>query len=202
MVDIEFVGKSYGLDKNDYVNLGISYAWFLTPKIKYCLVIDDFGVILAKRTFEAYSEEHRMMRLDKFISFSEGKAVSGRFSIDWSNTFEGIKIPHRKQDCSDCSKGKTFGDCVIKPKMNCSNYEMEKACKTCLDRISQKKTNSTDNNKLKRKPANEKYQMLLYYQGKYEHKLNNKDIESAKQFLLTAEKAMIEKRRFERIKML
>ena len=57
LVDNGFVGKSLGLGKNDYGNSGIFYAWFLAPKIKFCLVIDDFGVISSKRTFKGYSEE-------------------------------------------------------------------------------------------------------------------------------------------------
>ena len=40
LVDNGFVAKSFGLGQNDYGNLGIFYAWFLAPKIKYCLVID------------------------------------------------------------------------------------------------------------------------------------------------------------------
>ena len=116
LVDKGFVGKSLGLSKNDYGNSGIFYAWFLAPKIKYCLVIDDFGIISAKRTFKGYSEEHRMLKLDEYISLSEGKTVSGRFSIDWTKTFEGIKIPHRKQDCSECDNTKICSDCTIKLK--------------------------------------------------------------------------------------
>ena len=121
LVEKGFVGKSLGLGKNDYGNSGIFYAWFLAPKIKYCLVIDDFGISSAKRTFKGYSEEHRMIQLEKYISLSEGKTVSGRFSIDWTKTFEGIKIPHRKQNCADCDVSKRCSDCVIKPKMNCFN---------------------------------------------------------------------------------
>ena len=139
LVEKGFVGKSLGQGKNDYGDSGIFYAWFLPPKIKYCLVIDDFGVISAERTFKGYSEEHRMIKLEEYISLSEGKTVSGRFSIDWTKTFEGLKIPHRKQDCSDCDNTKFCNDCVIKPKMNCFNCEMERACKKCLDLISQKK---------------------------------------------------------------
>ena len=45
LVDKGFVGKSLGLGKNDYGDSGISYARFLAPKIKYCLLIDDFGII-------------------------------------------------------------------------------------------------------------------------------------------------------------
>ena len=138
------------MGKNDYGDSGIFYAWFLAPKIKYCLVINDFGIISAKRTFKGYSEEHRLIKLNEYVSLSEGKTVSGRFSIDWTKTFEGIKMPHRKQDFADCDNKRKCSDCVIKPKMNCFNCEMERACKTCLDLISQKKTYSTDINTLKK----------------------------------------------------
>ena len=184
LVDNGFVGKSLGLGENDCGNSGIFYALFLSPKVEFCLGIDDFGVISAQRMFKGYSEEHRMIKLNEFISLSEGKSVSGRFSIDWTKTFEGIKIPHRKQDCLDCDNGKICSDCVIKPKMNCFNYEMKRACKLCLDLISQKKTYSTDINMLKRKPPNDYHQMLPYYDGKYEPKQNNIDFESAREILM------------------
>ena len=166
LVEKGYVGKHLGQGKNDYGDSGIFYAWFLALKIKYCSVIDDFGIITAKRTFKGYSEEHRMIKLEEYLSLSEGKTVSGRFSIDWTKTFEGIKIPHRKQDCSECDNTKICNDCLIKPKKNCFNCEMEKACKLCLDLISQKKTYSTDINMLKRKPSNEQHQMLPHYVGK------------------------------------
>ena len=199
LIDNGFVGKSLGLGKNDYGDSGIFYAWFLAPKIKYCLVIDDFGIISAKRTFKGYSEEHRMIKLEEYISLSEGKTVSGRFSIDWTKTFEGIKIPHRKHNCLDCNNKKLCNDCIKKPKKNCFNCEMEKSCKICLDLISQKKTYSTDINTLKRKPPNEYHQMLPHYVGKYESKKNNINFESAKEVLMKEDYKMVLKRRFERI---
>ena len=139
MVENGFVGKSLGLGKNDYGNSGILYAWFLAPKIKYCLVIADFGVILAKRTFKRYSEELRMIKLDEYIILSEGKTISDTFSIDWTKTFEGTKIPHRKQSCLDCDNKKNCSDCDKKPKMKCFNCEMERTCMTCLDLIFKRK---------------------------------------------------------------
>ena len=199
LVEKGFVGKSLGLGKNDYGNSGIFYAWFLAPKIKYCLVIDDYGIISAKRTFKGYSEEHRMIKLNEYISLSEGKTVSGRFSIDWTKKFEGIKIPHKKQDCAGCDNRRKCSDCVIKPKINCFNCEMERACKTCLNLISQKKTYSTDINMLKRKPPNQYHQMLPHYEGKYDPKQNNIVFESAKDILMKEDYQMIVKRRFERI---
>ena len=41
-------------------------------------------------------------------------------------------------------------DCVIKPKVNGSNCEVERTCEKCLERISQKKTCSNDNNIIKK----------------------------------------------------
>ena len=198
-IDKGFLGKSLGLGKNDYGNSGIFYASFLAPKIKYCLVIDEYVVTSAKRTFKGFSEEHRMVKLEEYISLSEEKAVSGRFSIDWTKTVERIKIPHRNQNCSHCNNDKVCSDCAIKPKMNCFNCEMGRACKSCLDLISQKKTYSTDINMLKRKPPNEYHQMLPYYVGKYEHTQKNIDFESAKEILMKEDYKMVEKRRFERI---
>ena len=83
--------------------------------------------------------------------------------------------------------------------MICFNCEMEKACKPCLDLISQKKTYSTDINMLKRKPPNQCHQMLPHYEGKYEPKQNNIDFDSAKEILMEADYKMIKQRRFERI---
>ena len=45
--------------------------------------------------------------------------------------------------------------------------DMERACKSCLDLISPKKTYSTDIIMLKRKPPNEYHQMLPHYEGEY-----------------------------------
>ena len=120
LVDKGFIGKYLGLSIIDYGNSGIFYAWFLYPKIKYYLVIDDFGVLSSKGNFKGYSEEHKMIKLDESISLSRGGTVSGGFSIELSKTFKRIKMPHRKQNCLDCDNTKLCSDCVKKPKMNFS----------------------------------------------------------------------------------
>ena len=139
------------------------------------------------------------MKLDEYILLSEAKTVSGRFLIDWTKTFEKLKIPHRKQDCLDCDNGKYCSDCAIKCKMNCFNCELERACKSCLDLISRNKSYSTDINMLKRKPANENYQMLPYYASEYKPKQNNIDFESAREILMNENYEIVVKRRFERV---
>ena len=79
--------------------------------------------------------------------------------------------------------------------MNCFNCEAETDCKSCLDLVSQKKSYSADVNILKRKPPNEKHQMLPWYIGEYKRKTSIVNFEAAKEVLITAEKTMIEKRR-------
>ena len=199
MVDNGFVGESLGLGENDYGNSGLFFAWFLEPKIKYCLVIDDYGVISAKRTFKGYSEEHRKMKLDQYISLSKGKTASCRFSIDSTKTFEGIRITHKKQNCSYCVNGKVCSGCVLKPKMICFNCEKERACKRCLDLTSQKKTYSTDKNMLKRKPPNEYHQVLPQNEGVFKPKQNIIDFRPAREISTEEHYRKVVKRRFERV---
>ena len=43
------VGKNLLQGKNDYGDGGIFYALFLSPKIKYCLIINKYGIIDEKK---------------------------------------------------------------------------------------------------------------------------------------------------------
>ena len=122
-----FFGKSLGLGKNHFGNAGTLCSWFLAPKSKCSLVFNDYGLISAKRNFKNYSGEHRVIKLNDSISLSEGKTVCPRFSIDWTKTFEGVRIPYRKQDRLDCDNEKVCREYIMKPKMNCFNCELERA---------------------------------------------------------------------------
>ena len=84
LVENGYVGNYLRLGKNEYDDSGIFYAYFLAPKINYCLVINDHAVISAKRCFEGCSDEHRTIKFNDFISLSEGEIVSGRFPNDWT----------------------------------------------------------------------------------------------------------------------
>ena len=74
LVDNGFFGNFVGLGKKDYSNAGLFYASFLAPKIKFCVFNNDYGLISAKRSFKGFSKENRMIKLDDFISLSEGKS--------------------------------------------------------------------------------------------------------------------------------
>ena len=125
-------------------------------------MIVDFGVILAGKIFKGFREEDRMLRRIEYVSLSEGRSVSGIYSIDWTKLIDGIKLPHRKQDCLGCKNELVCSKCAKKRKMNCFNCETERNCKSCLDLITQKKHVSTDNNMLERKSVNEYHQLLPY----------------------------------------
>ena len=87
----------------------------------------------------------------------------------------------------------------MKRKMNCFNCEKVRACKLCLDLISQEKTYSTAIKLLKSKPAKKNHQMLPHYEGVYEPKHNIFDFESAREILMKEVSEMFVKRRFEMI---
>ena len=65
--------------------------------------------------------------------------------------------------------------------MNLFNCEMEGACNTCLDLISQKKNYSTDNTMSKRRPPVDCNQLLSWYLGKYIPVQKTNDFESARE---------------------
>ena len=120
------------MGKNDYGVSGIFYALFPGLKIKYCIVLDSYGVFSAKRNFKGFSEERRDIKLNESILLSRGGTVSGRFSIHWAKTFECIKVPHRRQKCLEYENEKICSDCVEKPKVYGLISEMKRACETFL----------------------------------------------------------------------
>ena len=73
---------------------------------------------------------------------------------------------------------------------------MERACKSCFDLVSQKRTYSKDIIMSKRQSSNEHHQMLAWYLGEYKPKTSTINLEAAKHVLLTPEKPMIKNRRF------
>ena len=45
------VGNDLLQGKNDYGNGGIFYSLFLAPKVKYCLTINEYGIIEEHKTY-------------------------------------------------------------------------------------------------------------------------------------------------------
>ena len=55
------VGKNLCQGKNDYKTGGIFYGLFLAPKIKYCLTINELGVIEQHMTFKGFNDSKRLL---------------------------------------------------------------------------------------------------------------------------------------------
>ena len=50
------VGKILCQDKNDYKTGGIFYGLFLALKVKFCLTINEFGIIQQHMTFKSFND--------------------------------------------------------------------------------------------------------------------------------------------------
>ena len=58
--------------KKDYGSGGIFYGLFLAPKIKYCLSINEFGIVQEQKTFKRFNDSKRL--LDRSQCFNMLKA--------------------------------------------------------------------------------------------------------------------------------
>ena len=56
----KLVGEGLCQGKNNYKTGGFFYGVFLAPEIKYCLTIDNFGIIQEHKTFEGFNDSKRL----------------------------------------------------------------------------------------------------------------------------------------------
>ena len=70
------VGKNLFQSKNDYGNGGgIVYGLFLAPKIKYCIVIDENGILSQKTIFEGFNQIMNNKTFKDFLDLEQGKTL-------------------------------------------------------------------------------------------------------------------------------
>ena len=62
-----FVGSILGQGKNDYNDGGIFFGLFLAPKTKYCLTINEFGVIEEHKTFRGFGDVNMLLDSKKYF---------------------------------------------------------------------------------------------------------------------------------------
>ena len=67
------VGEGLGQRKKDYKTRGIFYGLFLAPKIKYCLTIDDYGIIQEHKTLKGFNDSNRLLNRSLYFKMIEGK---------------------------------------------------------------------------------------------------------------------------------
>ena len=71
-----FVGEVLCQSKSDYKTRGIFYGLLLAPKIKYCLTVDDYGIMQGHKTFKGFNYGKRLLDRSQFFEMLEGKQIS------------------------------------------------------------------------------------------------------------------------------
>ena len=69
------VGKDLYQSKNDYGTGGILFGLFLAPKIKYCIVVDENGILSQKTTFKGYDQKLVGLNFKDFLDLERGVTI-------------------------------------------------------------------------------------------------------------------------------
>ena len=70
------VGKNLCQGENDYKICGVFYGFFLSPKIKYVLAINELGIIQQHMTFKGLNDSKRLLDRSQYFNMLEGKKIS------------------------------------------------------------------------------------------------------------------------------
>ena len=68
-----FVGNNLCQGKTEYKTGGIFYGFFLAPKTKYVLTIDEYGIIQQFVTFKGFIDSKRLLAQSQIFNMLEGK---------------------------------------------------------------------------------------------------------------------------------
>ena len=78
------VGKNLLQGKNDYgPDSGIFYGLFLAPKIKYCLIINKYGIIDERKCFKGFTKVPENSNRKEFFNMADGKNLIAKVSLSW-----------------------------------------------------------------------------------------------------------------------
>ena len=138
------VGKNLQQVKNDYKDGGNFYGLFLAPKIKYCLIINKYGVISEKKTFKRFTNVSDNLDRKEYFKMADGDKLVAKVPLSWKKSFnQGAVIPHKMRNCINCTK--------------------DALCDDCDKLVNQNKEFSANLNELKREKPNDLGDMLPKY---------------------------------------
>ena len=136
---------------------------FLAPKIKYCNVIDDNGLLQQKVTFKGCDREISQLGFKDFLNMENSLIVRNASKLNWKRDLLVAKVPHTVINSENCQNDKMCRSFLKDPKLIFFDCEISRSCDKCLKRITQIKLYSTEINKLKRQPLDENGYMLPHY---------------------------------------
>ena len=138
------MGKIRLQGKSDYKDGGIWCGLFLAPKIKYCLTINKSGIIDEHKTFKSFTSVGEKLDRKEYFKMADGNKLVAKVSLSWKKSFsQGIVIPHKMKNGSDC--------------------KINSLCDNCDKLVNQRKEFSASLNELKREPPNKNGYMLPKY---------------------------------------
>ena len=106
------VGKELLQGKNDYKDVGIFYALFLAPKIKYCLIINKYGVISENKCFKGFTNVSDKLDRKEYLNMYNGDKIIATAPLSWKKSFsQGVIIPHKMRNCNDCKTDSLCDEC-------------------------------------------------------------------------------------------
>ena len=130
------VGKNLLQGKNNDKGGGIFYALFLAPKIKYCLTINQYGIIDKHKTFKSFTNVSDNLDREEYFKMFDGDKLVAKVPLTWKKSFSmGVVIPHKVRNCNKCAKD-----------ILCDGFDKL---------VNQIKEFSANLNELKRQPPNE-----------------------------------------------
>ena len=138
------VGKNFLRGKNDYKVGGFFYGLFLAPEIKYCLVINKYGIIDERKCFKGFTNVSDNLNRKEYFKMANGDNLIAKVPLSWKKSFsQGVVIPHKRRNCNKCTK--------------------DILCDDCDNLVNQKKEFSVNLNELKRHPLTDFGHMLPKY---------------------------------------
>ena len=118
---------------------------FLAPKIKYCLTLNELGIIEQHMTFKGFNDRKRLLERSQYFNMLEGIKITAMLPRSWRKSFNnGIIIPTKMRRCDICN------DKLL--------------CEKCNNQVNENKEFEANLYLLKRNVPNEFGYMLPYYE--------------------------------------
>ena len=111
--EANLVGEELCPGKNDYKTGGIFYGFFLAPKIKHCLTIDEYGIIQEHKFFRGFNDTKWLLDGSQYFKMIEGEKISDMLPRSWKKSFgSGIILPTKMRFCNECNDNKMCNKCI------------------------------------------------------------------------------------------
>ena len=79
------VDKHLFESKNDFgENAGIVFGLFLAPKVKYCTVMDEKGILSQKTTFKGFNQNINDITFEDFLDLEQRKTLKNISKLKWN----------------------------------------------------------------------------------------------------------------------